>query len=274
MKPSRVLVGLVALTAAVALAACGRGELAQPQPGPSANAAPLPSRVSASIATDHGPGGFIVGPDAIYVGNHRGGSIQRIDPTTNRVTSTVLVGGQLSISMAADPSAPFWACTNVDGALHQIDVTVGRVTASMAAECDGGWLNVINGQVWAVSGGDQPKLRVIDAKSAQVLRTAPLDQWSGPPILAGGRVLIGSGKTGVTYAFDPAGGAPAEIHVETPWLWRAGGKLYRMPSNGQIAELDPTTLAVVKTYAAPAHEINNDPAMVADESGHLYYRPD
>src|SRR5215831_4707151 len=154
MKPSRVLVGLVALTAAVALAACGRGELAQPQPGPSANAAPLPSRVSASIATDHGPGGFIVGPDAIYVGNHRGGSIQRIDPATNRVTSTVLVGGQLSISSGADPAGRLWACTNVDGVIHQVDMVSGKVTANVQASCDGGWSSFIDGNLWCVSGGD------------------------------------------------------------------------------------------------------------------------
>ena len=45
-------------------------------------------QVSASIATDHGPNGLIIAQDGVYVGNHRGGSIQRIDPATNRVVST------------------------------------------------------------------------------------------------------------------------------------------------------------------------------------------
>jgi streptogramin lyase len=128
--------------------------------------------------------------------------------------------------------------------------------------------------MWAVSGGDQPKLRVIDARSGKVLRIAPLDQYSGGAFEAGGRVLIGSGKSGKTPVFTLAGAGPtASIPVETPWLWSAGGKLYRIPSNGDLAELDPVTLAVVRTYHVPAHG-DNDPDLVADDAGHLYYRAD
>jgi hypothetical protein len=54
---------------------------------------------------------------------------------------------------------------------------------------------------------------------------------------------------------------------------RSGGKLYRMPMDGQLAELDPVTLAPIHTYTVPKHE-DGDPALVADDSGHLYYRPD
>jgi len=61
--------------------------------------------------------------------------------------------------------------------------------------------------------------------------------------------------------------------IETPWLVQAGGKLYRVPMDGTLAELDPVTLAVVRTYAVPAHR-DGDPTLVADDAGHLYYRPD
>src|SRR5262249_22891785 len=53
-----------------------------------------------------------------------------------------------------------------------------------------------------------------------------------------------------------------------------GGKLYRMPLGGTVEELDPTTLAVVRTFQVPSHEQNDDPGLAADDSGHLYYRPD
>jgi outer membrane protein assembly factor BamB len=254
----------------LAVTACG-SKAAEPSPAPPGPA--LPARVSASIDTDHGPATLIVGPDAIYVGNHRGGSVQRVDPATNKVVSTLLVGGQVDLPVAADPSVPLWACTNVDGVLNQLDLSTGRVTAQVQANCDGGWRNVIEGRLWAVSGGDSPDLRVIDARTGTLMMTAPLDQYAGPPVGAGGRVLIGSGKSGITYAFTPGAPAPTSIAVETPWLWSAGGRLYRMPSDGALAELDPVTLAVVKTYTVPPHE-TGDPALVADDAGHLYYRPD
>ena len=267
MKARRIV---AALGCVLAVTACG-SKAAEPPPAPAGPA--LPARVSASITTDHGPATLIVAPDGIYVGNHRGGSVQRIDPTTNRVVSTLLVGGQVNLPVAADSSVPLWACTNVDGVLHQLDLSVGRVTANVPANCDGGWRSVIDGRVWAVSGGDSPDLRVIDARTGAVTMTVPLDQYSGPPVAAGGRVLIGSGKSGITYAFTPGAPAPTPIAVPTPWLWSAGGRLYRMPNDGALAELDPTTLAVVRTYSVPPHE-DGDPALAADDAGHLYYRPD
>ncbi len=256
------------------LAATGcSGSPASPPPISPTTAPALPARVSASIATDHGPSGLIITSDGVYVGNHRGGSIQRLDPATNRVVSTVLVGGQLNLPVASDPAAPLWVCTNVDGVLHQVDLALGRVTATVPANCDGGWTNIISGKLWAVSGGDEPELRVIDARSGHVERTMPVDQYSGAPAPAGDRVLVGSGASGVTLSFGSPSGAPAEIAVPTPWLWSTGGKLYRVPQDGKLAELDPATLAVVRTYAVPPHE-GVDPALVADDSGHLYYRPD
>jgi DNA-binding beta-propeller fold protein YncE len=155
-----------------------------------------------SIGTDHGPGGLIVTADAIYVGNHRGGSIQRIDPVTNRVVSTILVGGQLGVPIAADPAVPMWVCTHVDGALHQVDLTTGRVMAAVAADCDGGWHNIFNGQVWAVSGGDTPNLRIVDANSGQVLRIVPVKKYTGAPIPVGDKVIVGSPPGGATLVFN------------------------------------------------------------------------
>jgi len=92
-----------------------------------------------------------------------------------------------------------------------------------------------------------------------------------PAIRAVVWALTGNVWTAEEVAQD---GTPlAPIAVETPWLWPAGGKLYRMPMDGQLAELDPVTLAPVHTYTVPKHE-DGDPALVADDSGHLYYRPD
>lgn len=275
MNAHRTLAAVAALGCMLTVAACDPAGPSRHEAVPTSPAsAALPARVSAVINTDHGPGGLIAAPDAMYVGNHRGGSIQRIDPATNRIVSTILVGGELNIPVTSDPADPMWVCTNVDGNLHQVDLTSGHATTTLQANCDGGWRTDIDGKVWAISGGDAPDLRVIDAHSGRVLRTYPLDEYSGPAVAAGGRVLIGSPVSGVTLAFSPTGtGKPTRIAAETPWLCSAGGRLYRIPSDGSLAELDPKTLAVVHTYHVPPHS-DGDPALVADDSGHLYYRPD
>jgi streptogramin lyase len=268
MKLRTALATLAALGVLLASAACaGKQQSKPPVAGPT-----LPARVSAVIPTDHGPNGFIVAQDGIYLGNHRGGSIQRIDPATNRVVSTILVGGQMNLPFTADPNVPLWVCTNVDGVLHQVDLSTGRVAASLQADCNGGWRSVIDGLVWATAGEDTHVLQVIDAKTGQVLKTNPIE-LGGAPVLAGDRVLIGSGPSGKTYQFALDGTPMAPLMIDTEWLTPAGGKLYRIPMDGQLAELDPVTLAPLHTYTVPKHE-DGDPSLVADDSGHLYYRPE
>lgn len=50
-----------------------------------------------------------------------------------------------------------------------------------------------------------------------------------------------------------------------------GGKLYSLPSNGKLAELDPATLAVRHTLQLPPHG-DTDPAR-SPPDGTLFYRP-
>src|SRR4051812_20836098 len=79
---------------------------------------------------------------------HRGGTVQRVDPATNRITATVTVGGQLVLETSTswgglaridEATTWLWACSNTDGALHQVDPRAMRVSARVVARCDGGW---------------------------------------------------------------------------------------------------------------------------------------
>jgi virginiamycin B lyase len=158
------------------LAACapGRGTPAS-SPSPSG----LPRQVQAVVATDHGPSELLVGNGFLYVGTHRGGTVQRIDPATNRVTGTVAVGGQLELEnstslggLAAvdERTTSLWACTNTDGVLHQIDPRTMRVTAAVPAECDGGTRTRVGPALWATPGADTKRVLVIDVVTGKVLR--------------------------------------------------------------------------------------------------------
>ncbi len=86
--------------------------------------------------------------------------MQRIDPTTNRITGTVVVGGQLQLEESTagggltsldEDTTPLWTCTNTDGALNQIDAHAMRVTAMVPAHCDGGSRTRVGSTLWAAT---------------------------------------------------------------------------------------------------------------------------
>jgi len=269
-----------------ALVACGGSPATtgSQHPTPTVSVSPsLPRQVQAVISTDHGPADLVVGRDALFVGNHRGGSIQRINPATNRLTATVTVGGQLVLESSTTwgglPSVDeattwLWACSNTDGVLHQVDPRTMRVDATVKAQCDGGWRTRVGNALWAVPGGDATSLLVVDLRTAKVVRRVPLGDpgpgW-GPAVIAGGHVFIGAAER--TPELSRAGRLLSRLPVSTPWLTSAGGRLYRLPEDGSLAELDPQTLAVVRTFVLPPHH-DVDPLLVGDGAGHLYYRPD
>jgi len=279
---------LVAVLAGCLLAACSSGGGGA---GPTETAAaPAPTGgdqpgVQAVIATDHGPAQLLVGTDAIFVGTHRGGTVQRIDPATNRVTATVAVAGQLQLEDSTalggldsidEATTWLWACSNTDGVLHQIDPRAMQVTASVPAACDGGWRTRVGDTLWAVPGPDTRALLILDLRTGKRLLRVPLGDpgygW-GPAVTAGAGVIIGSFTS--TPVFTDTGRPVRRIPVETSWLVSTGGHLYRVPADGSLAELDPTSLAVLRTYQVPAHRPEDgDPSLVGDGAGHLFYRPD
>jgi hypothetical protein len=254
-------------------------------PSPSAAPAedtPLPPQVQMVIDTDHGPASLLVGHHVLFVGNHRGGSIQRIDPETNRVDASVTVGGQLVLEsstsnggLAAVDEAKtwLWACSNTDGALHQIDPRAMRVTATLKAKCDGGWRTRVGDNLWAVPGQDTDALQVVGIRSAKVVRRTPLGDpgWGfAAAVRTGDRVIIGSERTRV---LSTDGKMLQQLKIETPYLTSTGGKLYRIWPDGSLEELDATTLDVRRSFHLPP-VANGDPVLVADTTGHLFYRPD
>jgi DNA-binding beta-propeller fold protein YncE len=277
---------LPALACCALLAGCGASATATPTSHASRSARPTaaarPEQLQASIDTDHGPATLVIGKHAVFVAAHRGGTIQRVDPSTNRITGTVAVGGQLQLEDSTtsgglasidEDTTPLWTCTNTDGALNQVDAHAMRVTAMVPAHCDGGSRTRIGTTLWAVPGPDTDELLILDLKTGKVLHHEPIGtggEW-GAAVPAGGRVLVGAGAA--TPSLSLAGKQLGLLAVATPWITSTGGRLYRLPQDGTIDELDPATLATRRTFHVPVHT-NDGGQLVADDSGHLYYRSD
>jgi DNA-binding beta-propeller fold protein YncE len=276
---------LLPLLMAVALSGCTDDPVAGSATGPSASpssGSPLPTQVQMVIKTDHGPADLLVGHDVLFVGTHRGGTIQRIDPQTNRVDATVTVGGQLVLESstsaggldAVDETRTWlWACSNTDGTLHQIDPRAMRVTATVEAKCDGGTRTRVGDKLWAVPGPDTHDLLVVDIRSGEVLRRTTLEDpgWGGwgTAVRVGNRVIIGDKRTPL---LSKDGRLLRRLSTKTPYLTSTGGDLYRIWPDGSLDELDPKTLAVRRSLTVPPSA--GDPVLVADNAGNLYYRPD
>ena len=272
MNGKRLSLATMVAVASVAFAGCSS---AARTPEPVGQPAPvtLPSRVSAAIATDHGPENFYVTKDGLYVGNHRGGTIQRIDLANNRMVSTIVVGGELELNELSGVGDVLWSCTNVDSVLHRIDLTTGAETLAVPAECEGGLRALIDGWLWQSPGFNTHDILVLDGETGKTLRRIPLDPntWWGLPILVGSRVAIATGNGVMLCQLD--GASCDTVKVDAPTLVPVGGKLYSIPEDGALVELDPTTFAVVKTIqVAPHHDTAI--ALTADDSGNLYYRSD
>jgi DNA-binding beta-propeller fold protein YncE len=263
-------VAIVAV-ASMAFAGCSSATKTPESDTTAGQTAPLPSRVSAAIATEHGPENFYVTKDGLYVGNHRGGSIQRIDPATNRIVSTTTIGGELELNEVSGVGDVLWTCTNVDSVLHRIDLTTGTETLAVPAECEGGIRNLIDGRLWQAPIFKTHDVLVLDGQTGKILQRFPLDPntWWGLPILVGSRVAIATGNGILLCQLD--GTSCETVKVDAPELLPVGDKLYSIPEDGKLAELDPTTFAVVRTIqVAPHHDTAI--ALTADDSGNLYYR--
>ena len=280
----RPIVPLLACCAV--LSACGASATATAPSHASRPASPTaaarPQQLQASIDTDHGPATLVIGKHAVFLGAHRGGTVQRIDPATNRISGTVAVGGQLQLEESTttgglasiDEDTTFlWTCTNTDGTLNQVDPRAMRVTAMVPAHCDGGARTRIGSSIWAVPGPDTADLLVVDVTTGKVLHREPIGtggSW-GAAIAAGGNVLIGAGSA--TPVLSRAGAQLRLLPTGTPYIASTGGRLYRLPQDGTIDELDPVTLATRRTFHVAVHS-NDGGQLVADDSGHLYYRSD
>jgi hypothetical protein len=121
------------------------------------------ARTFVSIATgplaDEWPIAAAITPGAVWVGNHHGGAIVRVDPNTNAVVASIPWSGPTLggvYHMAADGST-VWAtgsrttdATEIDAATNSI---VRRVPVPNGT-CGG--IDVDSSSVWVASGFDQP----------------------------------------------------------------------------------------------------------------------
>jgi streptogramin lyase len=158
---------------------------------------PVSLAVVAKIPVAHNPDGAGVTADAVWIAQHRGGSVTRINPSTNKAV-TIVIGHQ-------GPSGPHdigfgagsvWVSAGdtvndggLGGAVVRIEPTTNKVQATIkipvnASACGG--FAVSDQAVWMDSCANTTFIVRIDPSTNQVVATVDLGGLGGPPILMDG----------------------------------------------------------------------------------------
>lgn len=231
------------------------------------------------------PGESVVTGNAIWVENHRGGTLVRIDPATNAVTSTIDFDHQMIWGLRGGRGA-LWVIAG--SALHRIDPMTNAVTTVVnyvdspaAITEDALWIPKIVGL--------SPVLRRLDPDSGQEVSHIPLL----PPdakvmLLHPGLVWAGAGSLWVVIEainallrVDPtteevmqiplASTAPATVAVGEGTVWvRDSGEVWTGCST--VFQVDPTTDQVVAQL--PVGPGGAVPGWVNADGRDAWVRPD
>jgi DNA-binding beta-propeller fold protein YncE len=167
------------------------------------------------------PSGVAVTPGAVWVSNHHGGTVSRVDPETLRLVARVPAyaeGATKPQFLAPDPRG-VWVGLSDEPLLLHIDAatnTLGaRVDIGGANECTCGGTASEGERVWIAAGIDGHDLVAIDSA------TGAIDQ----------RITIS--------------GVPTDVAVGL-------GSIWAITSASELLRIDPTTGRVVGTLKLPA----------------------
>jgi hypothetical protein len=172
-------------------------------------------------SADEWPVAAVVTSGAVWVGNHHGGPVVRVDPRTNKVVATIPWGGPTLggiYHMASDGSA-LWVTGSRTTDAAEIDVATNAIVRRIDVPngtCGG--IDVDASSVWVASGYDQP----YPCWQRQNWGVSRIDR-----------------STGQVTRID-VGGRPSDVRVGLGSVWA----VVDVPQI-QLVRIDPSTNAVV-----------------------------
>ena len=169
------------------------------------------------IPTGANPEGIAVTDTAVWVANHRGGSVTRIDPVTNAVVATIEVG-------LAGPAGPqpieatddrVWVGVPNLGQVVVIDPATDAVVAAIDTAATCGEIQLIDDAVWVTNCFESDDVTVIDRATDSVRGEFHAGELAGTPVQVGSFVWLPT------------------IHLEPD-------------VSGEVVQVDPSTLEIVE----------------------------
>lgn len=263
---------LAILIVTVGVAACGPGGVGQGTSSGSNTSAPSPTSeptlastpaptvpaassfpdgVVAEIRVGEGPGYADVADGSVWVGNHRGKSISRIDPATNAIVATIPVPRDPTGVTAGFGS--IWTFTFDPTAVTRVDIATEEVVATIPIDAPGGSITgfaVGAGAMWLAPEGG--RLFRIDPDDNTATDVAGLDtDCPGSLAFADGSLWhVPFCGAPVVLRIDPASGkvlAKVEVLEDAHALWAGLDRVWAVTGWGELVEIDPATDRMVQS---------------------------
>jgi DNA-binding beta-propeller fold protein YncE len=163
----------------------------------------------ATIEVGPNPEYVAVSPDAVWVSNHRGGSVSRVDPARDAVVATISVGpeGPIGPSDIIYAAGRIWVAIPNIRAVARIDPATNEVdgTASLGGvACE---LSFAGELVWAQSCHEElPYLGAIEPATGELVGPVRLAEHAGSAFAVGDAAwvpLVGPSPPGSVVRIDP-----------------------------------------------------------------------
>lgn len=221
----------------VVIAGIVGGALAKPRPKPNPGAI-----VKATIRTGLQPCGEVEGAGAIWISTFLGGTLERINPATNRVTGKVAVGAKpCGLAYGFDS---VWINAFGTNSVERVDAGTVKLTAHIPVGRAPFDVLVAAGSVWTTNNGDGSVSR-IDPATNSVTATIPIGAPPAGLAFAGGAVWVGTtGTSEDVFRIDPATHAVTRVPVREPapaWFSSRGDELWVTTLQNNVLRIDPST---------------------------------
>jgi len=147
---------------------------------------PTSLKVETTVDVGNNPAAIVAGAGFVWVANEADGTVTRIDPTT-LVTTTIPVGhAPAAISVGADA---LWVANSGDDAVVRIDLSTNAVSTSVPVGSNPDAVLATPTAVWVADAGDATLMR-IEPASAKVTKTIHLGGAPTALASAGGRIWV------------------------------------------------------------------------------------
>lgn len=231
---------VAALLAAVVAIGCGAA-LAKPKPKP--KPAPNPSAiVKSTIRTGLQPCGEVEAAGAVWISTYLSGTLERINPRTNKVTGRVSIGARPCGLAAGFDSV--WINAFGTNSVERVDPRALKLTAHIRVGRAPFDVLAAAGSVWTTNNGDGSVSR-IDPATNQVTSTIRIGAGAAGLAFAGGAVWVGTtGSSEDVFRIDPATEAVARVPIGEPtpaWFSSRGDELWVATARNNVVRIDPAS---------------------------------
>jgi YVTN family beta-propeller protein len=254
-------VALVALCVAAGLACGSAAGKAKAKRVP--NYGPI---VTKTIRTDTQPCGVVEGFGAIWVTAFGSGTLQRLDPTTNRITGSVKISSQ-PCGLAVGAGA-VWVNGYGSNSVERVDPQALKVVEHIQVGTAPFDVLFAAGSVWTTNMMDRNVMR-IDPATNQVVATIPVGEAPAGLGFAAGSVWVGTNSSDVVYRIDPSSHRVEAISTGKSWpAWlstRDDQVWVGSINDGVALRIDPVTnrvAAVVRVRTNPVDGVVDERGLV------------